>query len=143
MEPGWDRVEEWRESAADVRREAAGEGGAGRDEASESRDERNELRLGDLELFGFLSNDGLALSVGVAGAATTKEGENEGGAGTGAAGGFWELESGVEGEGADVPPASPSTSSLSSEDSVRGLTLRVVSSEFNKDGSPPASALCV
>lgn len=51
MEPGRDRVEEWRESAADVRRESAGEGGAGRDEASESRDERNELRLGDLELF--------------------------------------------------------------------------------------------
>lgn len=137
MEPGRDRVEEWRESAADVRREPAGEGGAGRDEASESRDERNELRLGDLEL---LSNDGLALSVGVAGAATTKEVENEGGVVGGAAGGFWELESGVEGEGAD---ASRSTWSLSSEDSVRGLALRVVSSEFNKDGPSPASVLCV
>lgn len=76
----------------------------------------------------------------MAGAATTKEEENEGGVVTGAAGGFWELESGVEGEGADVPPAA--RSSLSSEDSVRGLALRVVSSEFNKDGSPP-SALCV
>lgn len=50
-EPGRERVEEWRESAADARREFAGEGGAGRDEASESRDERNELRLGGLELF--------------------------------------------------------------------------------------------
>ena len=49
-EPGRERVEEWRESAADVRREFAGEGGAGREEVSESRDERNELRLGDLEL---------------------------------------------------------------------------------------------
>jgi hypothetical protein len=84
----------------------------------------------------------LALSVGVAGAATTKEEENEGGVVGRADGGFWELESGVEGEGADVPPASSSTSSLSSEDSVRGLALRVVSSEFNKDGPPPASALC-
>lgn len=51
MEPGRERDEEWRESTADVRRESAGEGGAGRDEASDSRDERNELRLGDLELF--------------------------------------------------------------------------------------------
>lgn len=51
MEPGRERVEEWRESAVDVRRDPAGEGGAGRDEASESRDKRNELRLGDLELF--------------------------------------------------------------------------------------------
>jgi hypothetical protein len=50
IEPGRERVEEWRESAADVRREPAGEGGAGRDEVSESRDERNELRLGDLRL---------------------------------------------------------------------------------------------
>jgi hypothetical protein len=50
IEPGRERVEEWRESAADVRREFAGEGGAGREEVSESRDERNELRLGDLEL---------------------------------------------------------------------------------------------
>ena len=50
IEPGRERVEEWRESAADVRRESAGEGGAGRDEARESCDERNELRLGDLEL---------------------------------------------------------------------------------------------
>jgi len=83
----------------------------------------------------------LALSVGVAGAATTKEEENEGGVVGGAAGGFWEL-SGVEGEDADMPPASPSTSSFSSEDSVRGLALRVVSSELNKDGPPPASGLC-
>jgi hypothetical protein len=75
----------------------------------------------------------------VAGAVTTKEEENEGGVVGGAAGGFWELESGVEGEGAD---ASSSTSSLSSEDSVRGLALRVVSSELNEDGPPPASALC-
>jgi len=50
----------------------------------------------------------LALSVGVAGAATTKVEENEGGVEGGAASGFWELESGVEGEGADVPPASSS-----------------------------------
>jgi hypothetical protein len=50
MEPGRERVEEWRESAVDARREFAGEGGAGRDEASESRDKRNELRLEDLEL---------------------------------------------------------------------------------------------
>jgi hypothetical protein len=78
----------------------------------------------------------------VAGAATAKEGEDEGGVVGGAPGGFWELESGVEGEGADVPPASSSTSSLSGEDSVRGLALRVVSSEFNKDGPPPASAFC-
>lgn len=76
----------------------------------------------------------------MAGAATTKEEETEGGVVGGAAGGFWELESGVEGEGADVPPASSSTSSLSSEDSVRGLALRVVSSEFNKDGPP---SVCV
>ena len=137
MEPGRERVEEWRESAADVRREPAGEGGAGREEASESRDERNELRLGDLEL----SNDRWELSVGVAGA-TTKEEENEGGVVGGAAGGFWELESGVEGEGAGVPPASLSTSSLCCEGSVRGLALRVVSSELNKNGLSPASALC-
>lgn len=51
IEPGRERVEEWRESAAEVRRETAGDSGAGRDEASESCDERNELRLGDLELF--------------------------------------------------------------------------------------------
>jgi hypothetical protein len=55
----------------------------------------------------------------------------------GADGGFWELESGVEGEGADVPL----TSSLSSKDSVRGLALRVVSPELKKNG-PPVSALC-
>jgi len=85
----------------------------------------------------------LVLSVGVAGAAKTKEEEYEGGVVGGAAGGFWELESGVEGEDADVPPASSSTPSLSSEDSVGGLALRVVSSEINKDGPPPASALCV
>lgn len=70
----------------------------------------------------------------MAGAATTKEEENE----DGVVGGFWELESGVEGEGADVPPAS---SSLFSEDSVGGLMLRVVSSELDVDGFPPASAL--
>lgn len=51
-EPGRERVEEWRESVAEARRESAGERGAGRDEVSdESRDERNELRLGDLKLF--------------------------------------------------------------------------------------------
>lgn len=70
----------------------------------------------------------------MAGAGGTKEEENEGEAVGGAAGGFWELESGVEGAGANVP----ASSSLSSEDSVRGLTLRVVSSELNR---PPASAL--
>lgn len=74
----------------------------------------------------------------MAGAGGTKEEENEGEAVGGAAGGFWELESGVEGAGANVP----ATSSLSSEDSVRGLALRVVSSELNRDGRPPASALC-
>jgi hypothetical protein len=120
--PGRERVEEWRESAADVRREPAGEGGAGRDEVRESRDERNELRLGGLKL---LSNDGLALSVNVAGVVS--------------AGGFWTLkESGVENE-MDVPSASPSSSSSSGDDS---LTLNVVSSEPNKSASPPASAPC-
>jgi hypothetical protein len=83
----------------------------------------------------------LELSVGVAGA-TTKEEENEGGVVGGTAGGFWELESGVEGEGAGVPPASSPTWSLSSEDSVRGLALRVVPSELNKDGPPPAALCC-
>jgi hypothetical protein len=41
-----------------------------------------------------------------------------------------------------VPPASSSLSSLSSEDSVCGLALKVVSSELNKDGPPSASVLC-
>lgn len=142
MEPGRERVEEWRESAAEVRREPAGEGGAGRDDESESR-ERNELRLGDLELFWLLSNDGLALSDGVVAGATRKVEENEGGVVGGAAGGFWELESGVEGEGAaGVPPVSSSILTSSCEDSVGGLVLRVVPSEFNDDGTPPASVPC-
>lgn len=74
----------------------------------------------------------------MAGAATTKEEENEGGVVGGAVGGFWEL-SGVE--GAEMPPASPSTSSLFSEDSVGSFALRVVPSEPNKDCPPPASVL--
>lgn len=76
----------------------------------------------------------------MAGAVTTKEEENEGVVG-GTASGFWEFESGVEGDGADVPPASSSsTSSLFSEDSVRGLASRVVCSELDKN-DPPVSAL--
>ena len=49
IEPGRERVEDWRERAVEVRREPAGEGGAGRDEESEPREERNELRR-DLRL---------------------------------------------------------------------------------------------
>ncbi len=50
MEPGRECIEEWRESVADARREFVGEGRAGQDKASESRDECNELWLEDLEL---------------------------------------------------------------------------------------------
>jgi len=39
VEFGRERVEERRESAAEVRREAAGEGGAGREEVSELRED--------------------------------------------------------------------------------------------------------
>ncbi len=77
----------------------------------------------------------------MAGAAGTKEEEDKDGVG-GAAGGFWEFESGVEGESANVPPASsPLSSSLSSEDSVRGLAKRVVFSRLDTDG-PPTCTLC-
>jgi hypothetical protein len=82
------------------------------------------------------------LSVRGAGVAATKEEDDERGVVGGAAGGFWELESGVEGEGAEMPPASSTRSSLSSEDSVRSLTLRVVSSKLDKGAPPPASAPC-
>ena len=79
----------------------------------------------------------------MAGAVTTKEEENDGVVG-GAASGFLEFESGVEGDGADVPPASSSpTSSLFSEDSVRGLALRIVCSELDRNDPPVSvSAQC-
>jgi hypothetical protein len=104
MEPRWERVEEWRESAVEARREATGESGAGRDEVSESRDEFSELQ-GDR----WLSSDDLPLSVGgVVIVLVTAVG---GGVVVGveysmAAGGFWELASGVEGE-VDVPTGPP------------------------------------
>jgi hypothetical protein len=81
----------------------------------------------------------LEFSVSVAGA-TTREEDNDGEVVGGAAGGVWELESGVKGEGAGVPPASSSTSWLSCE--VRDWALRVVSSRLNKDGLTTDSALC-
>jgi hypothetical protein len=95
MEPGWERVEEWQESAVEVRREATGESGAGRDEVSESRDELSELQ-GDR----WLSSGDLPLSVSgvvvvhvVVGMRAVVGVEY-----SLAAGGLWELASGVEGE---------------------------------------------
>lgn len=97
IEPGRERVEEWRESALEARRESAGEGGAGRDEVSESRDTRKEVREGDLGLL----SDGFEVSSVVVVEIKDKEGHRS------AAGGLWELRGGVEGE-MDVPPASSS-----------------------------------
>jgi len=105
IEPGRERVEDWRESALESRRESAGEGGAGRDEVSESRDVRNEEREGDLGLprdgFGASSGSGVVVEI------KDKEGVAVVGHHRSAAGGLWELRGGVEGE-RDVPPASSS-----------------------------------
>jgi hypothetical protein len=86
-----------------VRREAAGESGAGRDEVNDSRDDWGELQ-GDLSL----SSDDLAVVVAgavvvvvlmvVVGAVGVEH--------SSAAGGFWELASGVEGE-VGVPTGPP------------------------------------
>ena len=103
IEPGRERVEEWRESALEARRESAGEGGAGRDEVSESRDMRSEGREGDLGLL----SDGLGVSSVVVVEIKDKEGVAVVGHHWSAVGGLWELRSGVEGE-TDVPPASSS-----------------------------------
>ena len=101
IEPGRERVEEWRESALEARRESAGEGGAGRDEVSESRDTRKEVREGDLGL----PSDGFEVSSVVVVEIKDKEGVAVVGHHRSAAGGLWELRGGVEGE-MDVPASS-------------------------------------
>jgi hypothetical protein len=103
IESGRERVEEWRESALEARRESAGESGAGREEVSESHDGRNEEREGDLGL----PRDGFGASSGELVEMKDKEGVAVVGPHRSAAGGLWALRGGVEGE-RDVPPASSS-----------------------------------
>lgn len=90
VEFGREREEDFRESAAEVRREAAGEGGAGREEVSESREDLRPSR-----------DDVLAESVG------TVEEEAEGGEMM-VVGGFWLLARGVV--GGDSKRGTPSSS---------------------------------
>lgn len=116
-EPGRERVEDWRESALEARRESTGESGAGRDEVSESRDARNEERESDL---GFPCDD-FGASSGVVVEIKVKEGVAVVGHHRSAAGGLWELRGGVEGE-RGVPPASSS-----GVDRVLGLASKVPS----------------